>query len=399
MMLGVLAAVSGEAFAGWVIGGGEVIKDTRNPWFIQNTAEVRYCVALDPEHFHQERSVAEGRIREAIDYWKAQFATAINYANGNGLKVEVATQTFVEVLCDGTEDLAFQLGTLSDAQIVALRVAGREPTDLVSTAVRVDYDPVTLKGKGFIYLAADEGPLRPVSTELADRPWTLGDGHLITNVVAHELGHVFGLVHGGWTLAIMSQQYPEYILNRNWAENLANPAYWYLPDYFKLRSLPNSTGELDGRSCIMEEPFAAFFGIRRPLNCFSFRNLTDTSIEVWVSQFPDDDLRKWGTITLDTPSVGDIDWAVDLWLPPGQQVYPENEETAVVRRIHGPLIRSELQHGVYRREGGALQREVLVSRRTNTGLPLRFSGQLDGRWVLDLEFASHLSEEQRLLPR
>ncbi len=38
-------------WAGWTSGGGELLRTAINPWFIQNTKVVHYCVLADEKNF------------------------------------------------------------------------------------------------------------------------------------------------------------------------------------------------------------------------------------------------------------------------------------------------------------------------------------------------------------
>ena len=172
LFVGIL--ISSQAIAGWISGGGKLIKDGRNPWFIQNTFEVRYCVIIDSSHFNQTEAIVNRRIVEAIEYWKDEFSRAA-IPNVNGMQVKVATQNFVLETCQATTDLVFQMGYLSQDQIDFIG----DPSQFIGLAVRTEYDKVNLRGKGFIYIAADSGPLKPSDSQIIDSPWKHSSGGLL----------------------------------------------------------------------------------------------------------------------------------------------------------------------------------------------------------------------------
>ena len=71
-----LAASSVQA--GWISGGGELTGDSRNPWFIDNTATVKACILIDHEHFHLpaggSSDLQHDYIENVIAYWRHEFA-------------------------------------------------------------------------------------------------------------------------------------------------------------------------------------------------------------------------------------------------------------------------------------------------------------------------------------
>ncbi|MGZ3768631.1 MAG: hypothetical protein ACXVCR_01290 [Bdellovibrio sp.] len=179
------------AGGGWTSGGGENIRDERNPWWIQNTKEVTYCIKADERNFGQSRDVLQRKIRFALNFWKKQLGT-LTYNQFDQLQgISVGTQTFTETACGDNTDLVFQFGVLDGDQFRYLV----DPTKFIGVAVRTAYDPVNLKGKGFIYISPEEGPLRFNKSGLMTHPWSYQDGILLTPALIHELGHVFGIPH------------------------------------------------------------------------------------------------------------------------------------------------------------------------------------------------------------
>lgn len=224
-----------NAFAGnWSSGGGELIKDAHNPWFLENTKRVTYCVAVDEKNVSAPKQKIESIVRLAIDYWITDFrkaATIERYYDDTMLPLKLATQVFFQVSCDRNPDLRFQFGLLDDEQF---RYLG-SPKKYIGIAVRTDYDPIRLKGKGFIYISPDNGPLKyEDSQEFVENSWSY-DG-LLHKTIVHELGHVFGLQHTNRSREVMSTQYLEQILNKDSApsyrsiESLSSHLNIRLPD-------------------------------------------------------------------------------------------------------------------------------------------------------------------------
>jgi hypothetical protein len=198
----------------WSSGGGFVLKDAHNPWFVQNTKTVDYCIQRDAEHFSVDEDKLAVIIDKAIAYWKNEFARSSMDRVVGGYRVLVATQEFRRVDCSSGVPLVFQFGVLSAAQQAQL---GGHPGDVVGVAQRTAYDVPTLTGKGFVYLAADSGPLKPAvtmpGTTLPDGFWSLYDGTRLYRVLAHEMAHVFGIPHRGTEHDLMGEGYPEFLLS------------------------------------------------------------------------------------------------------------------------------------------------------------------------------------------
>lgn len=189
-----LLATSSFSQAGWVSGGGELIEDARNPWFVKNTTEVRYCIWIDEANFGQNIAAVRRRIQKALDFWKVQFQNTID--SSSGVTYGLATQTFTEVNCNQDPDIQFQFGMLSGEQMSRIG----NPKHHIGLTVRTDYDKIHLKGKGFVYISPQEGPLQldflnkeGLSKEW--KPWSQANGALLLPALIHEIGHIFGLGH------------------------------------------------------------------------------------------------------------------------------------------------------------------------------------------------------------
>lgn len=185
--------------SGWTSGGGLLFRDKLNPWWVQNTAEVRYCISIREERFRLPRETIEQAITDGFAYWKKELAKArdatIPDLEAPNNKIRVGTQRFVQVGCDGPVDLTFQLGYLTKEQ----QQSFEDPTDIVAAAVRTAYDPQELKGKGYIYVAAAQDIAHSKKKGTEHDPWLLGDGILFRATVLHEMGHIFGVIHSSST--------------------------------------------------------------------------------------------------------------------------------------------------------------------------------------------------------
>jgi len=180
----------GALTAGWTSSGGELASDAHNPWWIQNTETVRYCIAVDAATVSVDADAIDASLQLAIGYWKAQF-------DGDG-PVKVVTQTFERVACNAGGEIALHIqageGTLDELQRAFL--AGHLDK-IVGIAVRTAYDRVNLRGAGFVYLRGD-----------GDNYQQWRRRQQLTRVLVHELGHVFGLSHVDFS--IMDERAPEF---------------------------------------------------------------------------------------------------------------------------------------------------------------------------------------------
>jgi len=208
--------VNSQAFSGWSANGGELIKDSSNPWFIQNTTDVSYCI-IRGENFSLDEDKADRQIRQAIHFWKLHFAK-INGNSTSGISIKIATQNFTRTSCANDVDLVFQLGVLLDDEQNSFI---RKPTRLVAAAVRTSYDEVNLRGKGFIYISPDSGPNR-FESMIENQVWSFHlSGKLFFFVLAHEMGHLFGLSH--WDMMFPKNSYP-HVMDSDFPESIvSNP--------------------------------------------------------------------------------------------------------------------------------------------------------------------------------
>src|SRR5688500_4281523 len=75
--LAALQVTSATALGGHAQGnGGLMRRDLSNPWFLENTTSVRYCIDIDTQHFGVSIDQASREIRAVIDDWKDAFARA-----------------------------------------------------------------------------------------------------------------------------------------------------------------------------------------------------------------------------------------------------------------------------------------------------------------------------------
>jgi len=195
--------------AGWSSGGGELIRDKNNPWFIQNTKTVKYCIQIDEKNFGQTRAQVSVRVKNAFEFWKRQLRDLDYHLLIGGFNSELGTQEFQETNCTKDADIQFQFGTLTAEQ--KQRIG--DTSDVIGLTVRTDYDRVYLKGKGFIYFAPQSGPLKPTAKNVAPNMWSDGTGAAIYQLIIHELGHVFGIQHTN-DIFLMREDFAEKLVSK-----------------------------------------------------------------------------------------------------------------------------------------------------------------------------------------
>ncbi len=200
--------------------GGYLYGFETNPWFLQNTEEVKYCIDMDEENFGVTKEKAQSAITFAIDTWKSQLQKVEYDRFGEEelkpwREIRLGTQTFSEVSCDDQNvSLRLQLGKLSEAQ----KVQVGDPKRYVAKAFETSYDEINMRGAGFIYLAPESGPLRPDEPNAEEHFWTRSDGFSLKYVLMHEMGHVFGFGHSENLL--MAEDGPQMSINKDVPEHM-----------------------------------------------------------------------------------------------------------------------------------------------------------------------------------
>lgn len=370
------------AQAEWSSGGGELIKDSQNPWFIQNTPEVTYCIVIDGSSVGISESQANSTIQQALAYWKEEFT----FSGGFDPQVKVATQVFKKVSCDPERgiwaDLAFQYGYLTQKQRDYLGGVRR----FASVAVRTAYDRKSLKGRGFVYFAAETGPDALKDPRFVANHWSINKQALLYWTTIHELGHVFGLPHNAENpenLQIMSHRFVEHILRRDKASGF--PRDLSPKQIFKIRpkegDFTNIVCSDNYRSRYLQKA-KEFFGVNQAWRCFGTK-LTNAGLEIWASESARTIFTPTQIGTLkEVESFTLVTNAMIFWLPPEQTVFPH------ATRVNTPSYNVADISGKYISMDGITKRMLGMTIDPRKGDPLfddlKISGELNERFYANL---------------
>lgn len=195
---GVLVSVFGFRASGkGGVSDGGVYKygNQANPWFLENTDFVRYCIHINEANAGLSKEKASAIISDSFAEWKKVFASI---GEGNSIeerllpygRIRLGTQEFIES-CQGEIDLNFYLGVPEHS---SLKEFHSQLDDFLGLTIRTHYDSVNLKGKGFIYIAPDK-ELSAYPEENWTR-WTFLKNFAFRTMIRHELSHLFGIGHG-----------------------------------------------------------------------------------------------------------------------------------------------------------------------------------------------------------
>lgn len=356
---------------GNISGGGEILGDVLNPWFIQNTKEITYCIDIDRQNFGQTEDVADKQIRKAFSFWQREFASARPYQSS---PIVLATQSFLKVPCSEQTLLRFQLGQLTDEQ----KILFPDQQKYIAAAIRTSYDTVNLRGKGFVYIAPESGPLRITLEGAIDKPWQQSDGKLLYMIFLHELGHVFGIPHGGSGIdSLMSPQFPESIVSDELGP--IGLYFWRDPGIVKSAGIVRETCRN------IDERVLQFYGAPSELACLIMAydgkhlqirgRLSEQGQDILIGETE----RRFSFIEHGNA----LTW---LYLSPNQKVF---EKELSGRHILGPAIIEETYALSYRDVSGKTKRDLVMMA---SPLNLHLTSNWNGAMIRDFTFVSISSQ-------
>lgn len=378
---------------GWTSGGGELIRDAHNPWFLSNTKDVNYCIQIDEKEFGQSKEFVRERIVKALDFWKMQLSelTYIPFLE-IPFDFKLGTQSFHEVRCDQDPDLNFQFAKLDKEQKDRLG----DISKIIAVSVRTDYDLKNLKGKGFIFFNKND--------QFPETPWTRTDGSRVLLVMIHELGHLFGIQHTKdvWT---MNEEFPEELLdakNNQWADYMTQffnegdnykkrHLFTYKQDYLQLGmcaiggiNFPVDPIRTNRKSISV---YDQFFGGDASDECKS--GYLEGSKFIYQSGLKDSK-KIVGEAELQMQDLSDITgiWKsleiVHFWIPAEQTVFKTSERLPLTKISIARFQPKQFFKGTYRTLDGKISRPIGLEV-SNSGGIHKISGVMDGVMYIDLQ--------------
>ncbi len=349
-----VAVIHSAQAAGWVSSGGELFELDRNPWFVKNVEEVKYCIDLDEEGVSADRATVETTIEAAINYWKREldqkhsitagltklgtqkFVYVGQCPSGEGKSKERGQRHFDEEempSCEQSDqgiEVAFRIGyqTLTPKEVEFLA----DPQKYVGVSLRKRYCDLQMRGRGIIFIASDRGDHSYHNPgHLVSEAWQ--QPKLLQYALIHELGHLFGISHSG--SGIMSEVFLDQLLNKNFVDFYAkNPvqSFFSLPERFGVCPGPVGSGTFD----------PGFFGVPGSSLCLILERKADSGGQwVWsVSALEKvgEDPVPYGDLTVQVfgGQVFSRDPASIIHLPKGQSVF-SREERGLSNFMIGPF--------------------------------------------------------------
>lgn len=365
----ILCWMSTPLSAGWVSGGGQLLGDANNPWFIRkpNTKKsvIKYCIQVDEQNFGVSKYDLSVQVDNAFRYWQYEEFPSAHIPTQNPTAI-VGSEMFVESECTEDVVLKFQFGYLSNSQLQEFSKLNQDPRSFVGLAVRTHYND-RLQGKGFVYISPPRGDLAMRSREMVDDPWATDNQNRLTYVLRHELGHVFGLTHSGSHEDLMGAGFPDYMISRS-LETPTPPTGIFRPTY----------GSFIFSNCNLNHMLREFFGIDGVCMRFS---ISANTIDVHQRmKFNDYRWRKVGSIALNKPRRVRFEPAIQIWLPESQTLFPK-EVREKKPFITGPMIRHQQVTGVFVHDESAIRRRVYLHISPSE---TQIGGISDGVMIMDL---------------
>lgn len=371
--------IAAPSRGGWVSGGGDLIRDSQNPWFLHNTKEVEYCIEVDEAKFSAPRKVVEAKVEEALNFWKEDFRKA--WTEDAPIKVSIATQDFIYGECKPETPLRFQFGSLTEEQKEGIGDHER----YVSLAVRTEYDPKNLRGKGFIYLAPDKGTSRPSRLNGPGEPWKKGGSYVLYWVLVHELGHVFGIPHKAED-PVMQANFPAYIVESGSLGDLVYKRY----SFFDHSEEKLGFGGPEYCQTPEYRSVAKFFAFPDDWECYGYLvNAREKNFDVWARKKKGDPEPLFVRISMDQLNMEDV---VSLYVTSEQKLIDLKKLNMPTTALN-PYSDAEFVAAsrpfrtwtaVYKDPAGTVQRPIRIRFLDSFHGLGDVSGILDGRFVKDI---------------
>lgn len=360
---------------GWVSSGGEVFLFDRNPWFVKNVNQIRYCFVVDTTSVTTTRDEAHARFTAALDFWRDEMKVARMQATP-GI-VELATQPWIEEACSDDVDLKIKVGygTLDQEEIDYLTRTESATGDIVKrvetyigVSIRKSYDLEKMRGQGTIFIASDRGAHAYENKgQLISQAWQ--NPKLLQYAFMHELGHVFGVPHTG--TGLMSEVFLEQALSTRLSSfYLKNPIQPFLAP------------PLDFEICTFSGTFnPKFFRLQEDHACLVFRKDPAPSAgprwKVFAKKYATSTPVEIGDVNLEVSTAKTLGAkpSVTIQLPEQQQVFSVADRGFASFLIGG--ISKEMDYeGAFRATGSLKPYPLFASLKTDS---VTFTAVVDGK--------------------
>lgn len=330
----------------WISGGGKFLMDGRNPWFLYNTPDIRYCAQVNEADFGLSQARVETILREGIMFWQNEF---VGSSAPGWVPPDTGLQNFVLEDCQPDTDVIFQFGVLSKAQETYLG----NPREYVGVAVRTSYDQSNLRGKGFVYISPEQGPLALSAAHLVDKPWSTFEGIRLFYVLVHEIGHIFGLGHNN-SIQVMAEDYPERMLLKSMIHDAKDLkiAATLIPGVFALRER-----EAKGCSDVLLNTYRLVFGVPQTHECWLLR-MTKDEFMVYSKEGEMSTLyQKVGKATYQNAISWTVQMPLQAYVTAEQDMFHPDQNLVPLF----PFVHKSVYSGEYRSIDGAVIRGVMAS--------------------------------------
>jgi hypothetical protein len=337
-LLLVTACTATNGFAGWISGGtGELRGDSGNPWFLnipEQAGSISYCIDADEIAMGVSRPDLIAAVDAALYYWQVQLPSAYLPSSDHTPKVQVKVGPFqfVDQPCTDSIDVAFQFGKVSTPN--QIKFVSDQHIDLrhfVGFAARLTYDR-KLKGSGFIYIAPETGPLRPIGEDIKDKFWSSDIPHnnRLQAILAHELGHIFGIAHFGDSDHLMGQDFPEALISEYLALGTIK---WKYRNIFRAGDQTYFDNCFSGA---IPTNLAEIFGLKPEERCLKIR-LTGDGLLAYAYESKYFPLRLAARMSIDSNSWRERYHDVArLWLPEDRTIF--NSVPSYIKALSGPSV-------------------------------------------------------------
>lgn len=379
-------------------GGGEAIADRVNPWWLHNTKKVEVCIIWNKSDFqHSSGSISqlEEKLQYALNYWKQDAQKAFTVGNFTS----IAQQDFhIRELITLTQlhespppsclqrDLRVQFGWLSAKQIGFFENELGGLSKYIAAAIRTDYDKEEMRGKGFIYVKPNRGPLHIKNNLYVSEPWQHGKGFLIDHVLVHELGHVFGIPHKSID-TVMAIDFVERVLNPEFAEIYSNDRSQ--KGFFEWS---RSDGTIVRDYCWrLSHSWSKAIGVEAGYQCLKVELLNKNLAFYTYEEDDPENITLRGTLQVEKDLTFGWEDTVRIFLPEEQTVFADIPQGAGPKNwLVGPMMKYIDLAGWYKSADGSTSNRMMVTLNPN-GVGFsgsRFSAQVGDEFFPNLDFGT-----------